>query len=48
MRGRGTMAEWGTRLIALDADHLVLFDGHVRVLRLSTGAIVERWGGPNE
>jgi hypothetical protein len=33
----------GTRLMALDDDHLVLFDGHPRVLRLSTGAIVHRW-----
>jgi hypothetical protein len=33
----------GTRMMALDDDHLVLFDGHPRILRLSTGAIVERW-----
>jgi hypothetical protein len=33
----------GTRMMALDDDHLVLFDGHPRVLQLSTGAIVERW-----
>ena len=33
----------GTRLMALDDDHLVLFDGHPRVLRLSTATIVERW-----
>jgi len=29
--------------MALDDDHLVLFDGHPRVLRLSTGTVVERW-----
>jgi hypothetical protein len=29
--------------MALDDDHVVLFDGNPRVLRLSTGAIVERW-----
>lgn len=33
----------GTRIMALDNDYLVLFDGHPRVLRLSTGTIVERW-----
>jgi hypothetical protein len=33
----------GTRIMALDEDHLVLFDGHPRVVKLSTGAIVERW-----
>jgi hypothetical protein len=33
----------GTRLMALDDDHIVLFDGHPRVLRLSTGAIIQCW-----
>jgi hypothetical protein len=33
----------GTRLMALDDDHVVLFDVHPRVLQLSTGKIVERW-----
>lgn len=33
----------GTRLMALDDDHIMLFDGHPRLVRLSTGAIVERW-----
>jgi len=33
----------GTRLMALDDNHIVLFDGHPRVLDLTTGAIVEQW-----
>jgi hypothetical protein len=33
----------GTRMMALDEDHLVLFDGQPRVIRLSSGAIVQRW-----
>ena len=33
----------GTRLMALDDDHVALFDGHPRVLQLSTGKVVERW-----
>jgi hypothetical protein len=33
----------GTRMMALDEDHVVLFDGHPRVLQLSTNSIVERW-----
>jgi hypothetical protein len=33
----------GTRLMALDNDHIMLVDGHPRVMRLSTGTIVERW-----
>jgi hypothetical protein len=32
----------GTRLMALDEDHIVLFDGHPRVLQ-STGSIIKRW-----
>jgi hypothetical protein len=30
-------------MMALDDDHLVLFDNQPRVIRLSSGAIVERW-----
>jgi hypothetical protein len=33
----------GTRLMALGDDHVVLFDGHPRVVRLSSGSIVEQW-----
>jgi len=33
----------GTRLMGLGDDHVVLFDGHPRVINLSSGAIVERW-----
>lgn len=33
----------GTRMMALDDDHIVLFDEHPRVVRLSTGEVVERW-----
>ena len=33
----------GTRLMALENDYVVLFDGHPRVLQLSSGAIVEQW-----
>jgi hypothetical protein len=33
----------GTRLMAVGDDHIVLFDGQPRLLRLSTGALVDRW-----
>jgi len=33
----------GTRLMPLGDDHVVLFDGHPRVVQLSSGSIVEEW-----
>ena len=37
----------GTRLMQIDHDHVVLFDGHPRVLQLSSGRIIERFEGLN-
>jgi hypothetical protein len=33
----------GTRVMALGDEHIVLFDGHPRVVSVSDGRIVERW-----